>query len=1191
MARTSRAFPRLLISSVRAIRNIMRHSSLNTSRGRGRSLSFEPLEARLPLDASDLRITEFVASNDESYLDYDGDSSDWVEIYNSGTTSVDLAGLYLTDNGNNKTKWQFPVGSGSIAPGGYRIVFASSKNTIKPNGEIHTSFNLGADGEYLGIVASNGTMVIDQFSPEFPEQYEDISYGVAMVPTGATTTIVATGAQSRSLVPTSSIYDATWTSRTFNDSVFTIVGPTGVGYEQNPGDAVNFTAEIGRTIPFGTTSVYTRVNFNLSTLAGVDSLTLRMRYDDGFVAYINGVRVAEGFAPEVSQWNSVATGQRSDSLSEQFEDFDISTVIPYLVTGQNVLAIHGMNTGSSSSDMLISPMLVASAAQITTPTDVGYFEIATPGYGNGDTNFAGYVADPVMSVPRGFYSSTQSVSITSATPGAIIVYTTNGSTPAVNASLGITNGTLYTGPINISATTVLRASAFKLDHRPSFVTANSYLFVNDIINQSPTGQTPPGGWANNGLNGQEMSYGIDPDIINLYGAQAVKDALTSIPSISISTDLANLFNSTTGIYVNATNRGMPWERPASVELIDPDGSETGFMANAGLRIRGGYSRNDFNPKHGFRLYFRGEYGAGHLEYPLFGDEGAEEFDVIDLRTEQNYSWSSEGNAQNSFVREVFSRDLMRDLDQEYTRSRYYHLYLDGVYWGIYMTQERVEEYYGETYFGGNELDYDVVKAGLGDVGGTEISAGNGQAWQQLFNYAESLAANYNANSNLYWTMQGLNPDGTRNPSLPVLLDTDSLITFMSIVIFTGGYDTGISQFLGDNLANNWFGIYNRETADRGFQFYVHDNEHSLGAGYPDHSTANIDRTGPFNLGNQSNYAQFNPQYLHQDLLGHPEYRQKFIDHIQKEYFNGGALTLPNNVARLLDRKNQVDPAIIAESARWGDAQVGQPFNKSNWQTEINWLTSTYFPNRNNIVLNQLRTDGLFTSFNAPTFSQHGGDVPFAYDLTMTASAGTIYFSTDGVTDPRLIGGEPNPAATAYSGAVELNSGVVTVKARLRTSTGTWSGLVEATFNVASLPGDFDLDGDVDGRDFLRWQRGQSTTPLSTGDLADWRNNYGTDSPLVAEIASAVTASDTIPDNVWLSLEYPGQELNRVEPLIEYSTTQPIQPISTFAWDLALTHEWDGLPSILKADEDTDSDSELEFDSVFAEWESVETISR
>lgn len=1162
----------------------MRHYLPRISSGSGRALTFETLEERLPLDASDLRLTELVASNDNGLQDYDGSSSDWVEIYNSGTTSVDLAGLYLTDNSNNKTKWQFPTGSGSIAPGGYKIVFASSKNTIKPNGEVHTSFSLSADGEYLGIIAANGTTVIDQFSPKFPEQYEDISYGVAMVPTGMTTTIVATGAQSKSWVPNSSIYDATWTSRTFNDSTFTIVGPTGVGYEQNPGDAVNFTAEIGRTIPTGTTSVYTRVNFNLSTLVGIDQLTLRMRYDDGFVAYINGVRIAEGFAPEVAQWNSVATGQRDDSLSEQFFDFDVSTVIPHLVTGQNVLAIHGMNIASSSSDMLISPILVASAAQITTPTDVGYFEIATPGYGNGDTNFAGYAADPVMSIPRGFYSSPQSVNITTATPGAIIVYTTNGSAPKVNANLGITNGTLYTGPINVSATTVLRASAFKLDYRPSFVTANSYLFVNDIINQSPNGQTPPGGWANNGLNGQEMDYGIDPEIISFYGAQAVKDALTSIPSISISTDVANLFDATTGIYVNALNRGRPWERPASVELIDPNGSEAGFMVNAGLRIRGGYSRNDFNPKHGFRLYFRGEYGAGHLEYPLFGDEGAEEFDVIDLRTEQNYSWSSEGNTQNSFVREVFARDLMRDLGQEYTRSRYYHLYLDGVYWGIYQTQERVQEYYGETYFGGDELDYDVVKAGLGDVGGTELSAGNDQAWQQLFNYGEAIAANINTNANLYWTMQGLNPDGTRNPSLPVLLDVDNLITFMSIVIFTGGYDTGISQFLGNNLGNNWFGIYNRETADRGFQFYVHDNEHSLGAGSPLHSTANIDRTGPFNNGNQSNYSQFNPQYLHQDLLQHPEYKQKFIDHAQKEYFNGGALTVENNIARLLERKNQVDPAIIAESARWGDAQVSTPFKKSDWQNEINWLTNSYFPNRNNVVLNQLRTDGLFTSFNAPSYSQHGGDVPFGYSLTMTASAGTIYFTTDGVTDPRLIGGAPNPAASIYTGAVSL-SGEVTVKARLRTSTGAWSGLVEATFSVASLPGDFDSDGDVDGRDFLTWQRGESTTPHSSGDLTEWQSSYGIGLFTAAESAETLTFSDQTWETFSLPLAYPKQDENRVPAFAEYSPAmQSTHSRRDFEWYGTFSNQsYAEEFSFLSLAEDTDNEL-TEFDLVFDEWE-------
>ena len=266
--------------------------------------------------------------------------------------------------------------------------------------------------------------------------------------------------------------------------------------------------------------------------------------------------------------------------------------------------------------------------------------------------------------------------------------------------------------------------------------------------------------------------------------------------------------------------------------------------------------------------------------------------MLDLRTEQNYSWSSEGNAQNTFVREVFARDTQGAMGSEYTRSRYHHLYINGVYWGVFMTQERVEEVLRESYFGGDEDDYDIVKSGLGDVGTTELSEGNDVAWRQLFDYGQALAANPAANANVYWTMQGLNPDGTRNESLPVLLDVDNLVDYMLIIFYTGGYDTGISRFLQDNKANNWFGLYNRVAADEGFQFFMHDNEHSLGSENPTaHGSLNIDRTGPFNNGNQNNFDQFNPQYLHQDLLAHPEYKQRFIDRVQQHMFNGGALTL------------------------------------------------------------------------------------------------------------------------------------------------------------------------------------------------------------------------------------------------------------------------------------------------------------
>lgn len=1082
-----------------------------------RQLRLETLEPRQLLDASALRITEFAASNDNLLNDYEGDSSDWVEIFNSGATPVDLGGLHLTDRADELDRWTFPAGA-SLPAGGYMVVFASGKDTVMPNGELHASFALSAGGEYLALSDASLT-VIDHFSPEFPQQYEDVTYGRAMQPTGVQQTLLATGATGRAWRPTHSLFDSSWMQPEFSSATFNIVGPTGFGYENSPGSTTNFVAEIATNVPSGSTSIYLRVPFTLASLAGVDRLTLRMMYDDGFVAYLNGVKVAEANAPDAPQWNSVAEGSQSDSLAEQFRDFDISTAVPHLQAGDNVLAIHALNRPGSS-DMLSVPELVASGSTLVQPERIGFFEIATPGYGNEADTFGGYVADPTISLPHGFYDAPQVTTATTTTADALVLYTTDGSTPEVDAAMNPLNGTVATGPIAITGTTTLRARAFREGYKPSFVTTTTYIYVDDVVQQSPDGAAPAG-WPSNNVNGQLLDYGVDPQILVLHGEQAVKDALLDIPSISITTDTANLFDPVTGIYVNALNRGRDWERPASVELINPDGTD-GFTINAGLRIRGGYSRNDFNPKHAFRFYFRGDYGAARLEFPLFGDEGTDEFDVLDLRTAQNYSWSMDGDLENTFLREVFSRDAQRDLGQPYTRSRYYHLYLDGQYWGLYQTQERVEEFYGESYFGGDEDDYDVLKSGLGDVGGTELSAGNDIAWRQLFDYGEALADNPAANADLYWTMQGLNPDGTRNAALPVLLDVDNLVDYMSILILTGGYDTGISYFLGDNQANNWFGIYNRATADRGFQFFMHDNEHSLGAGFGNHGSVGIDRTGPFNNGNEDNYAQFNPQYLHQDLLESAEYRQRFIDRVQMHFFNDGALTPQANAARMLERYNQISTAIIAESARWGDAKVADPYNQGDWSREALWVIRRYFPARQAFVLSQLRSDGLYTTFDAPSFSQHGGVVSTGYELEVTAPQGVIYYTTDGATDPRDIGGGVNssPAVQIYAGPLSLLTDT-TVRARVRTAAGEWSGLVEADFTVIDhLQGDYDRSNAVTGADFLLWQRASGTTVaesfagadgngdlfVDAADLELWADRYGDTAPPAVAVDSLLAAA-------------------------------------------------------------------------------------
>jgi spore coat protein CotH len=120
-------------------------------------------------------LSEFMAQNDTVLADEDGAFSDWIEIYNPGPGVTNLNGFYLTDDASNLAKWKLPAQS--IPAGGYLVVFASGKNRAVAGTQLHTSFSLDADGEYLALVASNGTTVVSSFGAAFPEQYPDISYG------------------------------------------------------------------------------------------------------------------------------------------------------------------------------------------------------------------------------------------------------------------------------------------------------------------------------------------------------------------------------------------------------------------------------------------------------------------------------------------------------------------------------------------------------------------------------------------------------------------------------------------------------------------------------------------------------------------------------------------------------------------------------------------------------------------------------------------------------------------------------------------------------------------------------------------------------------------------------------------------------------------------------------------------------
>lgn len=667
---------------------------------------------------------------------------------------------------------------------------------------------------------------------------------------------------------------------------------------------------------------------------------------------------------------------------------------------------------------------------------------------------------PKISVAHGFYSQAFDVTISSPVGGMSIYYTLDGSNPADSETAIVANSpvTVTIDPEshnNRGATpaVVLRAAAYKQGYSFSPAVTASYIFVDKLHQQI---QKPAHDWPQWDVNGQTINLTISEQIYNdSRYSNYMSEALLDIPTISIVCDNESLFGSNAGIYVNASNDGYEWERPASVELINPDGSK-GFQIDAGLRIRGGYSRNNWFAKHAFRLFFRKEYGEGKLDYPLFGNEGVDEFDKVDLRCSQNYSWHRADNESQyaTFNRDVFSRDIQKLMNQPYTRSRYYHLYLNGAYWGLYQTQERSEARYAESYFGDDKSNYDVIKRG---DSGVEATDGTVDVWREVWNLTQQ---GFKSDEN-YYKLMGLDAQGNRNIALKVLVDVDNLIDYMNIIFYTGNFDAPVSAFSNNNSINNFYAIYNRSKND-GFRFFAHDNEHSLlidaigpGIGLHENRVNIGDISGDMRMEINS-FSLFNPQWLHHKLSENENYRMRFADRSYKYYHQNGILTPEKTAAVFESRISEIDKAIIAESVRWGNLNSWTRYTKDDhWEPIVERTLNNYFPQRTDIVIDQLKDAGLLPEIDPPYFSVANQRVD-STNVTFESGGvlrvengnqyGSIYFTIDG-SDPRDAAGAISSSAVNGDMSYALNL-VQSSIINARVFDGTeWSAVATLRVNV------------------------------------------------------------------------------------------------------------------------------------------------
>jgi len=654
-----------------------------------------------------------------------------------------------------------------------------------------------------------------------------------------------------------------------------------------------------------------------------------------------------------------------------------------------------------------------------------YLAFPTPGTQNSAaTNFA--IVPLTFKPSRGWYTNPVEVALSTPTKylvsGVTIYYTTNGSVPSP------TNGLIYTQPILISSTKVLRAAAFAPGMIPTTPQSHSYLFPLQVEHQTGAGFPPKWG-------SLSAIYQMHPVIVNdPQWRGLIPGALISLPTVSMSLNVDEMFG-TNGIYANPFGDGDAWERGCSIEYLRND-SQPGFQIDCGVQLEGDLSRDpDWTMKHNFRLYFKSAYGPSKLFYDLYPDSPVEEFNTLVLHASFNDHWYT-FDAKAQMIRDQWVADTQREIEGYGTHGNYVNLYINGLYWGLYNLGERPDAAYAATHFGGLRSDYDGFN-------GDEIKDGTTNARNEMLTIVKA----------------GVTNDASY-AELGRYLDLPAFANYMLINMYAANLDWPIHNF--------W--VLGSVTNGVPFRFLSWDAEVTFYG-------VNWDLTG-VNTGT--------PGLIYQALLKNPNFRQLFADHAHRLLFNRGALTPGRTEARWMRRAQEIDQAIIAESARWG--VTWRTNTHTDWLREQNLLRTQWFPTRTDILISQLRAAKLYPDLDAPVFNPDSGVISEEgpLPLVMSAPVGNIYYTTNGA-DPRLPDGSISPEALLYHGPLALRD-EVQVRARTFT-TNTWSAITEADYARAALtPSRFEMitrriDGSVELN--LSGAPGVSYHLYSSTNLIDW----------------------------------------------------------------------------------------------------------
>lgn len=938
----------------------------------------------LPLAKADLIISEFMASNQKGIADEEGDRSDWIEIKNTAATAAALTGWALTDNEALPQKWVFPAEV--IPANGQLLVFASGKNRTVAGQRLHTNFSLSAGGEYLALIRPDGTRA-SEWLPTYPPQFADTSYGLSS--NILEETWVTPASSLKALVPADTSLIPQWRTPGFNDAGW-VSGRFAVGYQNgsvNPALGVDFGSASATPMSGNGRHSYSRIPFQVADPAVIQSLKLRVNYDDGFVAWINGTRIANSNGAPVTDPIS-PTALVANHNPGVFEEFPLpAAAITALTAGSNVLAIEGMNTTLTSSDAFLSAELTA---VLTTPGQgsTGYFETATPGLPNGGPNSLQLPVSLVASRASGTFTNAFELTLAGAGPGQVIRYIL--ADPSASPAAGIaepgTGSTLYTGPIPITSSKLIRAAVFEGNQRGRILTAE-YLQLESAAAQ----------------NTSSFTSSLPVIILDNHGAGQPVDSGSGIHTSS----LLQVFQPVGGI----------------TRLADPatgDGVPEIFT-RAGARVRGSSSQGFAKKSYGVETW----------------DEKNQDRDVPLLGMAADSDWILNGPFlfDDTYIHNAYAYEISRRLGRWAPRTRPCELFMNqnggkldySDYAGVYILTEKIKS---------NAERLDITSLEPGDITGEALTGG----YIFKIDRADSGEVSWTIDNSAYGT--GTLPNTESGQSLVIVEpdpDTDTIeqqnylrnsaILPFNNTLFTeraSGFATrnyrqhiDVASFVDHHIIN---ALAMNVDALRLSAFYFKDRSQKISAG----PVWDFDRALGSDDGRDANPSSWNNigYFFDRDWWGglfkDPQFVQEWVDRWWalrqpgQPLANTALTTLADQMgAEIGNAAGARDAARWTENAAAGGVYLNEINALKTWMTSRLAFIDSQAP-------------------GPPTTATASGPVAAGSTLSL-AGTGTVFYTLDG-SDPRPFGGGTSGPGTTYTAPIPVNRTTVLTARRRSTFT-------------------------------------------------------------------------------------------------------------------------------------------------------------